>query len=220
MLDKNDFGEEVEQDNDPIFANTVSDSYKILRDIIEAGKKENTHLFKNTVLISVTDSAFIQATAETMDEYDVVLITEGFINVIRKSICKLFSQTNTFKNIDILSQENNSVQPFSDGNMLPKCDERREFINGTIQRALEYVFIHELAHLFYGHRDYMKKMYKLHYQYPFRMIQSKDRNFSKKERHNMEIKADRHAMEIQADRYAADVTLMFALKEIWHSNNT
>jgi len=47
------------------------------------------------------------------------------------------------------------------------------------------------------------------------MCQPSNMDMQKKKFFRMETKADRHAMEIQADRYAADVTLMFAFRELW-----
>jgi hypothetical protein len=219
LLTKYDFGNESEVDNDPVFFNTVSDSHKILKTIIETGEKENHILFQKPVHFSITDSSYIQATAIALDDCDIVFLTEGFINRIRRSICELFSRTDTFKNIGSPDKENHNVNIGNDATLLPKCPERHEFVNGAIQRALEFVFIHELSHIFYGHHAYLKKFDKSAYKYPFLMAQPRDIDFLMKERYAIELQADRHAMEIQADRYAGDVTLMFAFREIWGQYN-
>ena len=219
LLKKYDFGNETEVDNDPVFFNTVSDSHRILKNIINTGEKENHILFKNPVYYSITDSSYIQATAIAFDDSDIVFLTEGFINRIRGSICKLFSRTDTFKNIGYKDKESQNVNIDSNETLLPKCPERREFVNGAIQRALEFVFIHELSHIFYGHHTYLNNFDKSAHQYPFLMAQPLDVEFLKRDRHSMELQADRHAMEIQADSYAGDVTLMFSFKEIWDQDN-
>lgn len=220
LLTKCNFGNESKVDNDPVFYNTVSDSHKILKTIIDAGEKENHLLFKKQVYYSITDSIYTQATAIATDDFDIVIITEGFINKIRKYICKLLSHPNTFINIGSPDKESDIIQSSYTVTILPNCPKRREIANGAIQRALEFVFIHELAHIFYGHHAYLTKIFKSAYQYPFLMTQPRDIDFIKKKKYAMEIQADRHAMEIQADRYAGDVTLMFAFKEIWGQYNS
>jgi hypothetical protein len=197
------FGAPLERPTDNVELSLLEDAEELWHEVINKGRAESQTLFLNEVKVVVTDADIANACAFPVNGTDVVAVTKGLLFNLHGIFNELLRHPMALTHVGV-SQEERLLSKGAD--MLrdrPRCLQRREFSVGATRRALEFVLVHELAHHFYGHLQYLRERYHLAGMTILRMAESS----------TFEPRTEFQAMEIQADRHAADVSLMRALAE-------